>query len=120
MPAELVLTLRDLGHFLDFMGELQSALRTDNSAFRGLPPSRLNRIASILDDTREVCQQLEQQLEPCRPAAGASLTRKAWRAIVSVKIESDIIKTCDRLERLQQDLNRELQNCGLALLSSVK
>jgi hypothetical protein len=122
VPADLLLTLEDLGHFSGFMEELQSAIKTGDARLRSLAPAQLGRATRILDSTGEVCRQLEGLLAPCRPSATASQTRasKTWRALVSVKREKDIVKKCERLERLKHDLGRELQHCELALLSSVK
>jgi hypothetical protein len=120
VPADLLVTLEDFGHFSNLMHDLQSALETDDPRMRNLTPEQLGRVSRILDSTGQVCTQLEQSLAACRPSSTSSRTSKAWRALVSVKKESDIRKQCERLERLKHDLNRELQSCELALLSSVK
>ncbi|KAK4034404.1 hypothetical protein C8A01DRAFT_39130 [Parachaetomium inaequale] len=120
VPADLLVTLQDLGHFSSLMNDLQSALKTDDPRMRNLTPEQLGRVTRILDSTGQVCTQLEQLLAACRPSNASSRASKAWRALVSVKKEGDIMKRCERLERLKHDLNRELQSCELALLSSVK
>ena len=120
VPGDLLLVLEDLSHFLEFMHELQLAISNRDPRLRNLETRQLERIAHILDSTGEACQQLEELLAPCRTSPGTSSTQKVWRAFVSVKRESEIIKKCDRLERLKHDLNRELQNSGLALLASVR
>lgn len=124
VPAELLLLFEDLGHFLSLVGELQSAVKPESGVppqhLSNLAPAQLERIARILNSTGQVCRQLEQALTPCRPSVGASKAKAAWRAVVSVKRERGIVKKCERLERLKHDLTRELQNSGLALLSSVK
>lgn len=123
VPAVLLLTLQDLGPFLGLMDELQSALATDDLRLRGFTVNQLDRTTKILDSTGQVCRELEQLLAPCvPPSSPPSWPRvsRAWRALVSVKTEADIIEKCERLERLKHDLNRELQNSGLSLLSSVK
>jgi hypothetical protein len=119
VPANLLFTLDDLAHFSCLMDDLRSALDTDDPRLHNLTPAQLQRIARILDSTANICQQLEELLALCFSAPDHSRTKRLWRALVSVKRETDIIKRCERLERLKDDLNRELQNCELALLSSV-
>jgi hypothetical protein len=120
VPADLLFTLDDLGHFSGLMDDLRSALERNDPRLQSLTPAQLQRIARILDSTANICKQLEELLAPCCSTPGTSRTRRLWRALVSVKTESDIVKRCERLERLKHDLNRELQNCELAMLSSVK
>ncbi len=122
VPADLLLIINDLEYFTEFADELQSAIKTDDPRLRSLTPAQLARVNRILRSAGEVCTQLEKLLTPCRPATAASRSKasKAWRAFVSVKNEKDIIKKCERLERLKSDLSRELQNNELAMLSSVR
>ena len=109
VPADLVAALEDLGHFASLMHDLQSALESDNLRLRKLGLGQLDRVGKILDSTGQVCSQLEQLLAPCCLPPNASRSTRAWRALVSVKKEQDIIKICERLERLKHDLNRELR-----------
>ncbi len=110
VPVNLLLTLEDLSHFSGFMDELQTAIKTNDPRFRSLTPAQLDRATRILDSTGEVYRQLEALLAPCRPSAVTPQTKtsKAWRAFVSVKREKDIVRKCERLERLKHDLDREL------------
>ena len=120
VPADLLQTLEDLERVAGFMIDLKDDIDNDGERLRSLNPTQLDRTTRILDTTGEVCRELEMLLAPCRPSATPSRTSKVWRAFVSVKRERDIIKKCERLERLKHDLNRELQNCELTLLSSMK
>ncbi len=120
VPADLLQTLQDLERVASFMTDLQDEINTDGQRLRTLSPTQLDRTTQILDTTGDVFRELETLLAPCRPAASSSRTSKVWRAFVSIKRERDIVKKCERLERLKHDLNRELQNCELTLLSSMK
>ncbi|KAK4118305.1 hypothetical protein N657DRAFT_606433 [Parathielavia appendiculata] len=122
VPANLLFTLDDLGHFSGLMDDLRSAIEKADPRLRGITPTQSQRVTRILDSTADICKQLKELLAPCCPPAGSSSSRsrKLWRALISVKREIDIVNRCERLERLKHDLNRELQSCDLAMLTSVK
>lgn len=119
-PKDLLNTFEDLRAFTSLLSDFQLALQTKDPRLLNLSSQQLDRVSLILHSAGQVCGQLDQVLAECLPLANTSKAGKAWRALVSLKKEADIMKRCERLERLKHDLNRELQNHELHLLSTVK
>lgn len=109
VPNDLLLTLQDLSRFVELMADLRPDDSSINRALRTLPKSQLDRITRIFNCIGDVCTELEELLAPCLPTASRSIVKRAWRALISVNNESAIVKKCERLERLKQDLSCELQ-----------
>lgn len=120
VPRSLLLVLEDLGHFSSLMTDLQSVLNNHDPRLSNVSPEQLDRMTRILGSTGNVCNEIEKSLATCLPLKDSTKTSKVWRAFVSTKKETDIVKKCDRLEKLKHDLTLELQTQGLMLLSSVK
>jgi len=122
VPIRLKSLFDDVEKAVQRIGYLHQSLQDPTSKFATtLPELQLKLLRSLVDDGRLAIADLYQKLERVvgpQAQAGARL-KKAWRAAVSVKLEADIERDLERIQRVNNDLTRQLQIATLELQADV-
>jgi hypothetical protein len=119
VPKQLRDVFHDLENSQSLLAELQQEVLRPQSRFAGTP-NQSQRLINILEATASCSQTLSARLNKALPASNDSRLRRAWRALALLAREDDVVRECDRLQSLKQDLHIELQNIGVALINVAK
>ena len=119
VPKRLHNVFHDLENSQSLLAELQQGVLQPQSRF-AVTTNQSQRLITILNATASCSQNLSATLNKSLPASNDTRPRRAWRALALVAREDDFIRECDRLQRLKQDLQIELQNIGVAMIKAAK
>jgi hypothetical protein len=122
VPTKMKNAKRELELLLTFVEMLKSDLGLTTSGstsiLNGFITSTQRASAlSLFDECIDQAQELERILTQLAPNTHKGLKR-AWRAVVSVKTEHEIISRCVRLEGLKMSLNLWYGHMNLLLLKT--
>lgn len=116
--------LRDVHHDVQslscFVADMQSEVSQANGMLSRAGPTQLQRLDDVLKATALCAVELTTILASVVPTALSSRAQRAWRTVVSLSKQKDIMKECDRLERLKHELQLELQSVGISMAHSAK
>lgn len=119
VPRQLREVLHDVENFQSLLAELlQEASKPQSKVTR--TPAQSQRLITILKATASCSHTLSTKLNKVLPAPNDSSFRQAWRSLAILAREEDVLRECDRLQSLKQDLHIELQNVGVALINVTK
>lgn len=114
---------RDVFHDLEIsqslLTELQQEASRPQSRLSGTP-NQSQRLITILEGIASCSQSLSARLDKALPASNGSRVRRVWRALALLAREDDVLRECERLQSLKQDLHIELQNIGVTLINVAK
>lgn len=121
VPREIEDTVQELKEFLQLVRLLDSDIRAPNtgpaSTLNGaLAAAHIDHATSLLSQCIIQAQQLEETLSPLVLKANDHAIRKAWRAVVALKTEKEILRKWDRLQRLKASLCVWYNHTSLLLL----
>ncbi|KAK0631227.1 hypothetical protein B0T14DRAFT_207 [Immersiella caudata] len=112
--------LRDIHHDLqNFHGFVSEVQRNASQVFAKATPTQLERSEKTLKTIAASAGELTRTLESTLLSLTDSRTQRVWRALVSVSKQKDMLAECERLVRLKQDLQLELQVIGITLAEST-
>lgn len=122
VPVKIKNTKRELELLLTFVEMLKSDLGLATSGSTSILNDYMTSTQhasalSLFDECLDQAQELERILTRLTPNRGRGLKR-AWRAVISVKTEQEIISRCVRLESLKMSLNMWYGHMNLHLLKS--
>ncbi|KAK4442948.1 hypothetical protein QBC34DRAFT_417980 [Podospora aff. communis PSN243] len=112
VPDKLRAVHGDLQRLQGFVSDVQT--HASGILAKATPP-QLERSEKVLKAIALGAGELTRVLESTVPSPGSSRVERAWRAIVSVSKQKDILADCERLGRLKQDLQLELQAIGITM-----
>jgi len=120
VPKRLHDVSHDVQTLRSFVADIQRELSQSNEPARQVSQSQLQRLSKTLKSTALCATELTGVLVSVMSSAGSSRTQRAWRAVVSLSKQKEVLLECDRLERLKQELQLELQALGVAGIHSVR
>ena len=119
VPKQLHQLVHDLENSQSLLAELRREVLQPQSRFAAAP-NQSQRLITVLEATASCSQTLSARLDKALPTFNDSRLKRVWRALALLSKEEDFIRECDRLRTLKQDLQIELQNIGVALISAAK
>ena len=122
VPVKMKNAKRELELLLTFVETLKSdlglATSGSSSILNGcITSTQYTSPLSLFDECKDQAQELERILTQLAPNTHRGMKR-AWRMVVSVKMEHEIISRCVRLESLKTSLNMWYGHVNLLLLKS--
>ncbi len=108
-PLKIQIACRNLKQLLDLVRNLRSdllALHTGTQSPLGacISPADFSEAVKWVESCTRTATELEQKLDSLQPNGQDHLLRRAWRAVVTVKRESEILEDFGRLESLKSSL----------------
>lgn len=119
VPKHLRDVFHDLENSQSLLAGLQQEVSRPQSRFAGTP-NQSQRLITILEATASSSQTLSARLNKALPTSNDSRLRRVWRALALLAREDDVVRECDRLRSLKQDLHIELQIIGVASINAAK
>lgn len=119
VPRKLQDIFYDVENFRILLCELQAETSRLGSKL-ALAPVQSQRLASTLQATASCTNALSRSLEKVLPTSADSKFKRAWRALATLPREEGILKECDRLQKLKQDIQMELHMIGIKLIDLTK
>jgi hypothetical protein len=120
VPKRLSDMHQDVQILRDFVADMQSEVSRASGMLTRASPTQLQRLDDAFKATALCAVELTRILASAVPAASSSRAQRAWCAVVSLSKQKEIMKECDRLERLKHELQLELQSVGIAMAHSTK
>lgn len=116
-PVRLTELLSDVDKSVARIIHLQQTLQgPDSGPVRRLSHGQLLALRATVDDAYQATVSLQATLEPLfgnQNAQTQTKTERMWRSVVSVKMERDIEKKLEKIQRHNDQIMRELQLSGL-------
>ena len=116
-PVRLTELLCDTDKSVTRIIHLQQILQDPESVLvQRLSSSQHSALATIVNDACQTTVILQETLEPLfrnQIAQSQGVTKKLWRSVVSVKMERGLENQLERIQRLNNQIMRELQLSGL-------
>ncbi|KAB5570036.1 hypothetical protein GE09DRAFT_693293 [Coniochaeta sp. 2T2.1] len=122
VPAKLRICLADAEKSIHRLSDLQSMLTDPNSKLHQiLSTAQILRLKTVVQDGHDATEALHKKLQallplPRRPqAATRSRDRfiSAWKSVVSLGMEKEVEDAIRRIQRLSDEISRELQVISL-------
>ena len=122
-PTRMFQQLQDVTKSIERIFDIcNMTLAPNTQVFIHLTPQQLQRIEDALLDAKLAMESLHQSLQrlfPKHTLAADNALGSFWRAVVSVTKEDEIEGKVQRINRLNQELMRELQIADLEMHSSA-
>lgn len=118
VPTRLRGCLADTENSVRRLSNLQSTLTDPNSKLRSvLNQSQLSNLESVVRDGHDATEALHRKLESLFPQQTASSSRHrvkaVWKNVVSLGMEKEVEDAARRIQRLNDEIARELQIADL-------
>lgn len=122
VPVKMRSVKRELELLLTFVETLKSdlglATKGSISMLNGyITSTQCNSALSLLEECTDQAQELERIVTKLAPNTYRGMKR-AWRMVVSVKMEQEILSRCVRLESLKISINMWYGHVNLLLLKT--
>ena len=120
-PQRMIELLQDVNRSIEHLNEIRSALRQRDTAFAHLTDSQAQRMKSTVENVQRTIEDIHAALEPrfSKNASTGNWARKTWRSVISVPMEDTIIRSLERVQRLEQELLSEMLFANLQLQRST-
>lgn len=114
VPAKLKVTLADVAKSLEGLSYLQSELTKPSSKVLSLlDSSQVLRLTTVVENGHTATSVLHARLESVfgqqTASAKHSRLKAAWRSIVSLKMEKEVEEALKRIQRLNEEITRQVQ-----------
>ncbi len=104
-PRKVKRARQQLKHLMDLVQIIQADTGPASSITKTIPQAELVVVISIIQDCTRQATELEMILQKLVPGPQDPFWKKTWRAVISVKNESDILEICTHLEVSKSSLS---------------
>ncbi len=108
-PVKLRIACQNLKQLLDLVRNLRSDLTALQAGAQSpfdacISPTNFSEAVELVQSCTRTATELEQKLDTLQPKGQDHLLKRAWRAVVTVKRESEILEDFRHLESLKSSL----------------
>ena len=118
VPARLRICLLDAENSIRRLSDLQSMLANpDSKLYKVLNQIQIDRLKTVAQDGHDATEELHKKLQALVPPQAAPSSRDrvkaAWKSVVSLGSEKEIEGTIRRIQRLNDEISREIELLNL-------